>query len=188
MIWLAILAEIVLLILALWVCCIVFKLYFVKGYSNYPPFVPTLGNVKKEEFLRLSSILKKTPKPLKILDPGCGTASLIAKLAKDFPQHSFVGIEWNKSLYKIAKFRNRNLPNVNILCQNMFDYSFKDIDIIVCFLMEPLMKRFGEKIKKEGKQGLVVYSNTFSIPNIPLYEKIKTKKFLVFGNLYVYKL
>lgn len=188
MIWLAVLAELILLVFALWVCLVIFKLFFVKGYRDYPPFVPSFGQTKKIEFEKLSALLQKNSNPLVVLDPGCGTADLIIKLAKKFPQHSFVGIEWNKGLYETAKLKSRKLSNVKLLCQDMFDYSFADADIIVCFLMEPLMERFGDKIKKEAKKGLVVYSNTFSIPNLPLDEEIKTRKFLLFGNLYVYKL
>lgn len=188
MIWLSILAELILLGLALWVCAVIFKLFFVKGYRDYPPFVPSFGQTKKIEFKRLSDILKESQNSLNILDPGCGTADLIIRLAKKFPKHNFVGIEWNKGLYRAAKFKSRNLTNVTILCQDMFDYSFANTDIIVCFLMEPLMKRFGEKVKKEGKRGLIIYSNTFNIPNLPLDEEIKTRKFWLFGNLYIYKL
>ncbi len=188
MIWLAILLEVVLLGLALWLCLVIGKLFFVKGYRDYPPFVPSFGQTKKLEFAKISKLLQKSSVPLTVLDPGCGTADLLIKLAKAFPQHSFVGIEWNKGLYETAKFKSRKLTNVTLLCQDMFDYSFVKADIIVCFLMAPLMERFGEKIKSECKKGVVVFSNTFSIPNLPLTEEIKTRKFLLFGNLYIYKL
>ncbi|MBR4106601.1 MAG: class I SAM-dependent methyltransferase [Alphaproteobacteria bacterium] len=188
MIWLAILLEVVLLALALWLCLVIGKLFFVKGYRNYPPFVPSFGQTKKLEFARIAKLLKESSTSMTILDPGCGTADLLIKLAKAFPQHSFVGIEWNKGLYKTAKIKSRKLKNVTLLCQDMFDYSFADADIIVCFLMAPLMERFGEKVKSECKKGVLVYSNTFSIANLPLIEEIKTRKFLMFGNLYIYKL
>lgn len=188
MIWLAILADLIFLGLSFWIFVVMFKLFFVKGYRDYPPFVPTFGQAKKLEFNRLSEVLQNSKKSLIVLDPGCGTADLIIKLAKKFPQHSFVGIEWNKSLCRIARFKGRKLNNIKLLCQDMFDYSFADIDIIVCFLMDPLMERFGEKIKNEGKKGLTVYSNTFIIPNLEQVETIKTRKFFMFGNLYIYKL
>lgn len=188
MIWLLILLEFILLVLSLWLCRIVFKLFFVKGYRDYPPFIPSFGQTRKIVLAQITENLKKNKHPLTILDPGCGTADVIINLAKKFPQHSFVGIEWNKSLYKTAKFKSRKLNNVKILYQDMFEYSFDKADIIVCFLMEPLMERFGEKIKAEGKKDLLVYSNTFCIPNLPLVEKIKTRKFFIFGNLYIYRL
>jgi len=188
MIWLAMLADLIFLILAFWIFVIILKLFFVKGYRDYPPFVPTFGQTKRLEFNKLSEVLQNSRKSLTVLDPGCGTAGLMIKLAKKFPQHNFVGIEWSKSLYRIASFRGRKLNNIKLLCQDFFDYSFADVDIIVCFLIDPLMKRFGEKIKNEGKKGLVVYSNTFIIPNLELAETIKTRKFFMFGNLYIYKL
>lgn len=188
MIWFSIIANLILFVLTLYICVIIGKLFLVKGYRDYPPFVPTFGQTKKIEFDKISLILEKASKALTVLDPGCGTADLIIRLAKKFPQHNFVGIEWNKGLCRAAKFKSRNLNNVTVLCQSMFDFSFKDADIIVCFLMEPIMERLGEKIKKECKSGVTIYSNTFSIPNLPLKEEIKTRKFLLFGNLYIYKL
>ncbi|MBQ9236078.1 MAG: class I SAM-dependent methyltransferase [Alphaproteobacteria bacterium] len=188
MIWLAIAIELILLVPAVLICIVMFKLLLVKGYRDYPPFVPSFGQTKKMEYQRLFEVLQQSTSKLKVLDPGCGTADLIIRLAKQFPQHQFVGIEWNKGLYKIAKLKSNRIDNVEILCQDMFDYSFADTDIIVCFLMEPLMEKLGRKIKSEGKSGLVVYSNTFKIPNLELKEKILTRKFLLFGNLYIYKL
>ena len=188
MLWFSIIANLILFVLTIYICVVIVKLFLVKGYRDYPPFVPSFGQTKRVEMNKIKEQLSQSKKNLTVLDPGCGTADLIISLAKQFPQHSFIGIEWNKSLSLIAKYKGRNLPNVTILCQDMFSCSFEKADIIVCFLIDPLMERFGEKIKKEGKKGLIVYSNTFSIPNLPLAEKIKTRKFFLFGNLYIYKL
>jgi SAM-dependent methyltransferase len=177
-----------LLLLLLYIYVILVKLFFVKDYKNYPPFVPSFGKIKKLEFIKISKQLEESKKSLTVLDPGCGTADLIIKLAKKFPKHKFVGIEWNKSLYNIAKLKSKNLPNFTVLNQNMFDCSFCNADIIVCFLITELMEKIGNKIKKEGKKGLMVYSNTFSIPNLELQEKITTRKIFLFSDLYIYKL
>ncbi len=67
--------------------------------------------------------------------------------------------------------------------KNFFDYPFNNADIIVCFLIDPLMKRFGEKVKKDCHKSVMVYSNTFKIPNLELVETVKLENF---GYLVIY--
>ena len=115
------------MLLLLYIYVILVKLFFVKDYKNYPPFVPSFGKIKKLEFIKISKQLEESRKSLTVLDPGCGTADLIIKLAKKFPKHKFVGIEWNKSLYNIAKLKSKNLSNFTVLNQNMFDCSSEPV-------------------------------------------------------------
>ena len=179
--------ELIYIIVCLCFCVVLFKLFFIKDYKNYPPYVPTFGKAKKIIFENVSLYLKNK-KNLTVADPGCGTAVLISRLAKDFPEHSFVGIEWNWLLYHIAKLRCRRLKNVQILYQDFFDYSFKNTDVIICFLLEPLMEKFGTKLKNEAKKGSLIYSNIFRIPNIKDEGEIKSGKFFSFEKVYVYKI
>ena len=181
------LAEIFLLFLIVWIYVVIFKVLFVKNYKDYPPYFPTFGRAKKIILNSVAQQLKKSLKPGSVVDPGCGTASMIYKLAKKLPKHCFTGIEWNWLLYKIAKIRCRKLKNVNILYQDLFDYSFEDTDIVICFLLEPLMLRFGKKLKKEAKKDLTVYSHIFQIPNLTLVEEKKSGKYFSFEKVYIYK-
>lgn len=109
-------------------------------------------------------------------------------LAGKFPDHNFTGIEWNRITAAIASFRTRKLKNVRILRQDMFDFSFAEFDIIACFLMQPLMERFGTKLKKECRPGTTVYSNSFYIPGEKAAEVIEVKGFYKFNNVYIYKI
>lgn len=166
---------------------VIFKLLSDKEYRNYPPYLPSFGQEKKIIIKEVEQILKDSTEPKTIIDPGCGTATLLIALAKKFPNHNFVGIEWEKTLYLTCKFRARNLKNLSIVQSDMFEYSFKKADIIVCFLMDQLMERFGNKVKEDAKKNLVIFSNSFEIPNIPLNKKIETKRFFFVKNVYVYK-
>ena len=163
------------------------KLIFVKEYRNCPPYVPSFGSEKKVIIARVDEILKNATNTKTIIDPGCGTGSLLISLAKKYPEHKFIGIEWGKIPYLICKFKSRNLSNISVVQNDMFKCSFKEADIIVCFLMDPLMEKFGNKVKEDAKKNLVIFSNSFEIPNIPLSEKIETKRFLFMKNVYVYK-
>lgn len=180
--------NIICMVLLAWIWIAIIKLYTNKHYRECPPYVPSFGIEKKIIINRTAEILKKTNRKLIILDPGCGCGSLLLKLAKKFPEHQFIGVEWGKFAALIAKFRARKLKNVQILCQDLFEYDFSQIDIIVCFLMDTLMEKFGDKVLKEHKKVQIIISNTFKIPNLPLYEEIKTGKCLFFKNVYIYKL
>lgn len=180
--------NIICMVLLVWIWIAIIKLYTNKHYRECPPYVPSFGIEKKIIINRTAEILKKTNRKLIILDPGCGCGSLLLKLAKKFSEHQFIGVEWGKFAALIAKFRARKLKNVQILCQDLFEYDFSQIDIIVCFLMDTLMEKFGDKVLKEHKKAQIIISNTFKIPNLPLYEEIKTGKCLFFKNVYIYKL
>lgn len=187
MIWIAIIFELLFLAISIAIFITTLKLLFVKGFKDYPPYIPSFGQTKKAELLRISAQLSKAKQRLTVIDPGCGTAELIIQLAKKFPQHKFIGIEWNKGIYSVAKMQCSKLSNIEIICDNLFNYPFSDADIIVCFLIDPLMERFGEKIKSECKKGVMVYSNTFEIPKLRLVEKVATRKLWRFGNLFIYE-
>ncbi len=170
-----------------WLWWLIIKLYTNKHFRECPPYVPSLGAEKKIIIENVRDILKRATRPMTVLDPGCGSGGLIIKLAKEFPEHKFIGIEWSKFASKVATFKTRKLKNVTIVCQDMFEYDFSKADIIVCFLMDTLMEKFGEKVLKDNKKTQIVFSNSFKIPNLPLIEEIKTGKNLFFKNVYIYK-
>lgn len=113
---------------------------------------------------KISAELKQNRQPLNVLDPGCGTGTLLVALAGKFPDHNFTGIEWNRITAAIASFRTRKLKNVRILRQDMFDFSFAEFDIIACFLMQPLMERFGAKLKRNAGRERPFIPTAFTFP------------------------
>lgn len=188
MIWLGIVADLILLFLVFAIWFVIIKLLVVKGYKDYPPYMPTLGAAKKKEIELISDILKDSKHPLEIVDAGCGTASIITHLAKKFPQHQFVGIEWNKTLAFFARLRSHRQNNIKILCQDIFDYNFAQSNIVICFLLEPIMKKFEAKLLAERKKEMTIFSYIFKLPNIKAVEEITFAKRLTFLKLYIYKL
>lgn len=134
--------------LLIWIWTAIIRLYTNKHYRECPPYVPSFGIEKKIIISNVREILKKSTRPLTVLDPGCGCGSLIVKLAKEFPEHRFIGVEWGKFAASIAKFKTRKLKNTEILCQDMFQYNFGNADIIVCFLMDTLMENSEKKFWK----------------------------------------
>lgn len=82
---------------------------------------------------KISAELKQNRQPLNVLDPGCGTGTLLIALAGKFPDHNFTGIEWNRITAAIASFRTRKLKNVRILRQDMFDFSLPNLTLLPVF-------------------------------------------------------
>ncbi|MBR1648394.1 MAG: methyltransferase domain-containing protein [Alphaproteobacteria bacterium] len=179
--------DVVCIAALIWIWAAIIRLFLDKHYRECPPYVPSFGMEKKIIISRVKEILKKSTRSLTVLDPGCGSGSLIVKLAKEFPEHKFIGVEWGKMAYGIAKIRTSGLKNTEILCCDMFNYDFGNADVIVCFLMDPLMEKFGEKVKKDHKKPQIIFSNSFKIPNLKLSEEITTGRFLMFKNVYVYR-
>jgi len=188
MIWLLLFINLLLLAAALYLLFVIARLFMNKEYRDCPPYLPSFGKEKRIIVSRVGEILKNSSKEMTILDPGCGTGTLLIGLAKKFPNHKFVGIEWGRPAYLAAKFNARNLKNVTVIQQDMFTYPFNEADIIVCFLMPPLMERLGNKIKTDGKKGLTIFSNSFEIPNMELNEKVETSRLFFIKDIYIYKL
>ncbi len=186
--WFAVFLNAVLFAGLLALIVMMFRVIFDKEFAKNPPFVPTFGKESMIITTEVAKILESSSMQMKIVDPGCGIGSLIIEMAKKYPDHKFVGVEWSFFVYCLCKLRCKRFANIEIIKANLFDYSFVDADVIVCFLMPPLMERLGEKIIKECKRNVVVFSNSFIIPNMTLEKEYKTKKKGFIENVYKYNL
>ena len=181
-------ANFIIIAAMFWFLYIVIKLFISEEYRKSPPFVPSFGNEKVAMIKEVRTVLKNSQKQLVILDPGCGIGTLLLRLAKDFPNHKFVGIEWNKVVAGICSIRAWRLKNLKIISDDMFNHDFGKADLIVCFLLPEMLDRFGKKLLNDRKKPQIVFSNSFQIPNLKLEREIKTGRGILFKNIYVYRL
>ena len=72
---------------------------------NSPP-VPSSGKVKIAMIEDVAQILKEKSDQL-VMDLGSGWGTLLLPLAKKFPNHHFIGIEYGCIPYWVSKFRSR---------------------------------------------------------------------------------
>ena len=172
----------------IWFDIILLRVLTSKEYRKFPPFIPSFGKEKCVLVKEVTKILKKSKNQLTILDPGCGTGTLLLRLAKEFPNHKFIGIEWSLLFAFICKMRCNMFKNIEFIHGDLFKHDFGQADIIICFLMEPLMKKFSEKLLTDNKKEQIIFTNTFKIPNLPLVQEVGTGKGILFKNIYVYKL
>lgn len=167
----------------------IFYCVFASKGGKFPPYVPSLGVAKNLVIKYVAKILEKSKKPLTVLDPGCGSGTLLLPLAKVFKQHKFLGIEWSKFPYSIAVKGAKGLKNVELIYDDMFKHSFKDADIIFCFVFEQFAQRLADKIVKDVKKDCIVISNGVPLPSLKLKEKIECTHLLFFkSSIFVYEL
>ncbi len=114
------------------------------------PFVPAIGKHKQIAINTISQLLK-TKEQLTIIDAGCGNGYIIAQLARLFPNHKFIGIEYNKILYQYCLHHKKNLTNLSFLNQDLLNFDYKQADIIYYFGIAALTKKLEDKLIKLNK-------------------------------------
>ncbi|MBO4520254.1 MAG: methyltransferase [Alphaproteobacteria bacterium] len=183
---------IVLLALFIGLGACVFTLYFFitylrSGFGKYPPFVCSLGKAKKIVIQEAEKILQEKKDPVNVADLGCGSGSLLIPLAKKFPQHHFIGYDWDIVPYLIAKFRSRKLPNVHIYRRNFMKESYGDMQLIMCYTGESLSAILGEKLNQEISKDALIVSETFELGSLRLKEKIQTDTLKIPTKVFIYQ-
>lgn len=130
------------------------------------PFVPT--PIRDLEKLKDLGFLKSGEK---ILDLGSGDGRVVFKLEKMgmWP----AGTELGRWMYYWAKIRKLWLNSkAEFFRKDLFGMSWKEYNVIYCYLYPPLMRRVGEKAKTELLPGSKVISRDFPIPNLRLIAKV----------------
>lgn len=172
---------------------IVFNIYiynslFSSKFGKYPPFVPTDRKRKILTIDKVSSILKASKKQLTFLDAGSGVGTILIPLAKKFPNHNFIGIEWNKIPYLVSKFRSTKLKNIKLINEDMLKQNFNDVDIIYCYIVKNFEKPLSDKILSEMKKGSIIIANGVKFDNMSIIDEIKIKDRWLSNSIYIHEL
>lgn len=136
--------------------CIIFWLYLIYAIfeilNKRAPFVPAIGKHKKIAIDKISQLLIKNPKQQIIIDAGCGSGSVIAKLAILFPNHKFIGVEYNRTLYLYCIRRWKHIKNLHFRHQDLLTFDYSQTDIIYYFGIPTLTKQLENILIKTDKQ------------------------------------
>lgn len=138
------------------------------------PFVPTQQKYV-EDIVRLSGV-----KPgHHVIDLGCGDGRIVRAFAAS-GAHA-VGYEVNPMLVWLSRIKSmRQLKgSTQFVLGNFVNHDLSRYDIIITYLMPPMMVRLEKKLLKELKLGACVVSNSFRFPN---WQPIAQE-----GHLYVYE-
>jgi len=111
-------------------------------------------------------------KPFIFADFGCGLASVLLPLAKQFPDAHFIGYETAPLPYLIARLRSLGTKNLDIKRQSFWLTSWNEHDVIYCFLSPAPMPAIETQADKQIKPGAVLVSNTFALPEKTIHNII----------------
>lgn len=151
------------LVVAILIISIVFTYFTVSsGFMHSSPPVPSCGKVKDAMLKDVAEYLKNK-KGKVVMDLGSGWGTLLLPLAKQFPQHTFVGIEYGRIPYMISCLRAKRFKNIKFYRQDFFNTDISQADVIFLFLLTSTMAKLSNKCITEAKKGAYAYVNRFPI-------------------------
>lgn len=106
------------------------------------------------------------PTPCSFLDLGCGTGSLIARLARMRPDCHFTGIEHAPLPWLIARLRTLGTPNVTLHCGDFWSHPLAAHQVIYVFLSPEPMPRLWQEAQSRAAPGALLVSNSFPVPGV----------------------
>lgn len=168
---------------------LVYQIYsYIKcGCGKYGPFVSTYGKIKEDMLNEARVVLQKSKKTLKITDLGCGSGALLIPLAREFPQHEFVGYEWDIVPLTMGKIKAAGLKNITFIKGDYMKQSYADMDLIMCYVLKVTGEPLGSKLNNEIKYSCVVISEMFPLGHLKEIKQIQSSIYGVPEKVFVYK-
>ena len=156
------------------------------SFQKYAPPVRSSGRLKQTILAELTQQLEKSPNGQQIIDLGSGWGTLLLPLAKQFPQHQFIGLERAFTPFHISCFRARKRANLRFLKEDFFGYDLGQTNVVVMFLIGFMMPKVTEKCLKELPKGAKVYAVRFPLTGV------EPSKIVDLGNkmekIYIYEI
>lgn len=150
------------------------------------PFVPSPTATRKIAFKEIVKLISSQNEPKTTIDAGCGNGHLLGRLAKKYPQHRFIGIEYNPMLYNYCQHKYRKLKNLVFLNQDLLAFDYNQADIIYYFGFPKLTVALQEKLLHTTKKiDLIALDATFE--KLTLVDKKSFRFWLTHSYLYHYK-
>ena len=150
------------------------------------PFVPSPNAPKKIALAKISELLDKASNAQTTVDAGCGNGKLLAILAKKYPQHHFIGIEYNKALYNYCCHRYKNINNLKFYNQDLLKYDYEQTNIVYYFGLPALTEKFEQKLK-QTKHKLNIIALDAQFTELQLISKDFFKFWMTQSYVYHYK-
>lgn len=154
---------------------VIYSIYslFKGRVGKFAPYMPSVGPSKKKMLDWAREQLQTATHPLTIIDLGSGTGSLLIPLARAFPQHHFVGLEWDFIPLSIARLKSFHLRNMEWRKQNFMTYSCAEADIVFCYILKTMQELIGKKLSEEIKPDCLVISELYPVNHLKQIEAHK---------------
>jgi len=149
-------------------------LLFMFPLNKGAPFIPN-NKRKIQSLIKTLKEMKGKYKFEKAIDLGSGDGRVVISLNKE--GFNCDGVELNKILYKqsIRKLQKARLEDkCKIFNEDLFKINLNKYDLVVLWQSPQIMTRLSHKFKKELKEGSLVCSYYFKIPDLDeVYEADK---------------
>ncbi|MGZ0077251.1 hypothetical protein ACWAU0_05710 [Methylomonas sp. YC3] len=99
------------------------------------------------------------------IDIGAGLATVVVPLAKARPDMVVVALERAPLPWLLARWRCRNLANVQVGRYSFWEQDLRGFDVVFAFLSPLVMAKIGEKVRREMRAGCLFISSSFPIPD-----------------------
>ena len=123
-------------------------------------------------------------RPLKVLDIGCGTAALLAPLARRQPDVLFFGRESAPLPWAIARMSTYGQRNLHIARGDFFRIDWSGYDVVYAFLSPHPMPQVTDKARRELHPQAMLISKDFPAPELT---PVRTIDLPGGGTLYCYQ-
>ncbi len=120
----------------------------------------------------LSDLLRELPADFAFIDLGSGLGGTLCRLARDYPQARFVGVESAPLSFLVSWLRCLPRRNCRIRYGSLWKAELGDFDLVYCFLSPAPMPRLWEKARTQMRRGARLVSNSFEIPGVPAEQVI----------------
>ncbi len=104
--------------------------------------------------------------PRTIVEAGSGWGGVALSVARARPGAQVLGYELSPLPWAFSHLRRliQPAPNVRFYRRNLLRASFREVDVVVCYLHMRAVQDLEPKLRAELPEGAVVISNTFQIP------------------------
>lgn len=115
---------------------------------------------------------------------GAGSAPLLRRLAKKYPQNSFVGLEYLPLPYLAGRLACLPYKQIKIKRADFYTSDLSQADYLYCFLNVRAMIELENKLLNNCKNNAIVISYIFKLPNCQPYKTIDCHQ----EKIYFYKI
>ena len=136
----------------------IFEIYSLYAMIKAAPFVPTASNLVGT-MVKLAELKSDD----NLMDLGSGDGRIV-KAAAPLVARA-VGVEINPVLYWLSRWRLRQVKNVEIRREDLWQTDLSNIDVLAVYFINNKMEQLAGKIKREMKLGSRIVSHGFQFPN-----------------------
>jgi SAM-dependent methyltransferase len=103
---------------------------------------------------------------INVIDLGCGTGTLVARLARLRPRWSIRGVENAPIPFLIGRCITFRSDNARCSYDNLWYCSLRNQDLVYAFLSPAPMRKLWKKANIEMRPGSLLVSNSFPVPGV----------------------